>query len=73
MKKIMLALLVGACCYAAEPKRFLVFGGKTGWIGQKIVAILQQQGNLPFCAESRLEDRAAIEKEIAGNCRYSIL
>lgn len=42
----------------------LVFGGKTGWIGQKIVTILNDLGYNGICAESRLENRESIIKEI---------
>lgn len=44
---------------------FLVFGGKTGWIGQKLIDILKAQGYNAIAAESRLENREAIEQEIA--------
>lgn len=47
-----------------NPKIFLVFGGKTGWIGQKLVALLQEKKQLVFCAQSRLENREAVAKEI---------
>lgn len=47
-----------------EQKVFLVFGGKTGWIGKKIVELLQQQGDLVFAADSRLENREEVEEEI---------
>lgn len=43
---------------------FLVFGGKTGWIGQKVVALLQEQNHTVFAAESRLENREEIQNEI---------
>lgn len=43
---------------------FLVFGGQKGWIGQQIVAMLKEQGKNVRAAEARLEDRAAIIKEI---------
>lgn len=45
---------------------FLVFGGKTGWIGQKIVAILEQDGHVVHCSQSRLENRESIEQEIVA-------
>lgn len=48
----------------AESKKFLVFGGKTGWIGQKIMYLLKEQGHEAVAAESRLEEREAIECEI---------
>jgi dTDP-4-dehydrorhamnose reductase len=43
---------------------FLVFGGKTGWIGQKIVALLRQEQHQVFEAKSRLEQREAVTQEI---------
>jgi len=43
---------------------FLVFGGEKGWIGQQIVALLKEQGKDVRAAKARLEDRAAVEKEI---------
>ncbi len=43
---------------------FLVFGGKTGWIGQKLVHLLEEQNQTVFCAESRLENREELVREI---------
>jgi len=43
---------------------FLVFGGKTGWIGQQLVALLEKQNHIVVAAESRLEDRKQLEEEI---------
>lgn len=43
---------------------FLVYGGKTGWIGQKIVKLLKDQNYQVICANSRLENREDIEREI---------
>ncbi|GBG29243.1 Trifunctional UDP-glucose 4,6-dehydratase/UDP-4-keto-6-deoxy-D-glucose 3,5-epimerase/UDP-4-keto-L-rhamnose-reductase RHM1 [Hondaea fermentalgiana] len=47
--------------------RFLVFGGKTGWLGQSLVKIIADQA--PACkvivAQSRMEDRAQVKKELA--------
>jgi|ERR1700733_237721 len=45
-------------------KTILVFGGKTGWIGQKIVKVIKELGHNPICAESRLENRESIINEI---------
>lgn len=62
MKKIIfLSLLL---CITMHAKTVLVFGGKTGWIGQKVVKILQELGHTPICAQSRLENREAIMAEI---------
>lgn len=43
---------------------YLVFGGSTGWIGQKMVQLLKEQGKEVYAAKSRLEDRNHIEKEL---------
>jgi 3,5-epimerase/4-reductase len=48
-----------------EPgKTFLVFGGATGWIGQKVVHCIKDAGHNPVCAESRLENREDLIREI---------
>jgi len=44
---------------------FLVFGGEKGWIGQKIVAILKEQGKEVHVAAARIENRTDVEKDIA--------
>lgn len=49
---------------AEDPQVFLVYGGKTGWIGQKIVALLKSQDQIVVAAESRLENREEVEREI---------
>lgn len=49
---------------SANSKTFLVFGGKTGWIGQQLVTLLEQQGHTPICATSRLENRERVIAEI---------
>lgn len=76
-KKFLLSLLIvlnfaglSAQIDLARPERnskvFLVFGGKSGWIGQKIIQLLQEQNYTVYAAESRLENRSEIEKEIAS-------
>ena len=47
-----------------QAKTFLVFGGKTGWFGQKMVIVLKNLGHNAVSAESRLENREQIIKEI---------
>jgi dTDP-4-dehydrorhamnose reductase len=42
---------------------YLVFG-KTGWIGGKLIEMLKEEGKTVFAAESRIEDRAAVEEEL---------
>ncbi|MBM3197103.1 MAG: NAD-dependent epimerase/dehydratase family protein [Chlamydiae bacterium] len=44
--------------------RFLVFGGKTGWIGKMVIETLEKEGIYYDAAESRLEEREHILKEI---------
>jgi len=43
---------------------FIVYGGAKGWIGQKIIALLQAQGKKVVVPNTRIEDRVAIEKDI---------
>ena len=57
-------LIVSSFTNILEAKVFLVFGGKTGWIGQNIVSILTELGHETKCAQSRLENRESIEAEI---------
>ncbi len=45
-------------------KNFLVFGGRTGYLGQKIVQILQSMGHSAIGAQSRLENRQDLMSEI---------
>jgi 3,5-epimerase/4-reductase len=46
-------------------KIFLIYGGKTGWIGQQLVAQINHSGYLAVAGEARLENREAVEREIA--------
>ncbi len=57
-------LLLPLLLSAENPKVFLVYGGDTGWIGQKIVHLLQDQHHSVFCGESRLENREALAQEL---------
>lgn len=43
---------------------YLVFGGKTGWIGQKMVELLRANGKTVAVAESRLEMVEQVAAEI---------
>lgn len=43
---------------------FLVFGGETGWIGQKLVTLLKSQGKEVHIAKARLENRTDVERDI---------
>ena len=43
--------------------RFLVFGPR-GWIGEQLIAMLSQDGKEVKAAQSRLEDRESVQREI---------
>ncbi len=62
MKRMIWIIALMANIIQAET--ILVFGGKTGWIGQKVVKIIEKLGHIVVCAQSRLEDRTAIALEI---------
>ena len=68
LRTISLKYLITACLIFTgshiDAKTFLVFGGKQGWIGQQMIALLTEQGHTAVAAESRLEDRVLVEKEI---------
>lgn len=59
-------LLTGLLSTNVDASTFLVFGGKTGWIGQKIVSLLQNEGHTVYSANSRLENRLDVETEIVN-------
>lgn len=44
--------------------RYLVIGGKTGWIGKKIITTLLEQGHTAIPTQARLEDRSALIEAI---------
>jgi 3,5-epimerase/4-reductase len=48
----------------AKQGTWLVFGGKTGWIGQQLVELLKAEGRDVVAANSRLEDRAGVAAEL---------
>lgn len=64
MKKLSLLLIITTYALQATPSTVLVFGGKTGWMGKHIVALLQERDCNVVCASSRLENRESIIKEI---------
>jgi len=45
-------------------ERVLVFGGRTGWIGALMVKLAEKDGAQVFAAESRMQNREAVEKEL---------
>lgn len=73
MKKLFLIALCTLSINATDPKTILVFGGKNGWIGKRIVTLLSELGHNPICAESRLENRQDICDEIAKTKPHSII
>lgn len=64
MKKILFVFILFCCGAAAHASTVLIFGGKSGWIGQKIVRIVHELGHNPVCAQSRLENREDVVREI---------
>jgi len=44
--------------------KFMVIGGKTGWIGQQLVALLNEQGIETACCNSRMENRETLAAEL---------
>jgi len=65
MKYILLLLVCVVSSLQADQKVFLVYGGKTGWIGQKLVALLTEQEQIVHTGTARLENRESLEREIA--------
>lgn len=63
MKRIIVFCLF-SLSMQVDAKTVLVFGGKTGWIGQKIARLFEDAGHQVICAQSRLEDRQALIAEI---------
>ncbi len=64
MNKSHVFLLCFVIFFEIGAKKILIFGGKTGWIGQKIIDVFTNAGYETHCAHSRLENRSAIEDEI---------
>lgn len=71
MKKFLLTALVLSNIngyvglkYDGPKKTVLVFGGKTGWFGQIMIRVLQDLGHNAVAAESRVENRESIVKEL---------
>uniref|UniRef100_A0A7R9WWB4 RmlD-like substrate binding domain-containing protein n=2 Tax=Craspedostauros australis TaxID=1486917 RepID=A0A7R9WWB4_9STRA len=50
---------------ATEMKKVLIFGGKTGWIGQMMGELVKKEENIElFIAESRIQNRESVAKEL---------
>lgn len=58
--------LTSSCLPAAITHRthqvYLLYGGKTGWLGGKLHKLLQDQGKKVYLAEARLENRESVIK-----------
>lgn len=63
-KKVIQFIVLVLASGQMHAARYLIFGGKRGWIGQKLVQTIEQQGDEVFCARSRLENRESLEAEI---------
>jgi uncharacterized protein YbjT (DUF2867 family) len=48
--------------YSFFAQKYLVFGGKTGWIGIQLVELLKAQGKDVTAAASRIENLSAISE-----------
>jgi nucleoside-diphosphate-sugar epimerase len=48
--------------YSVFLQKYLVFGGKTGWIGGQLVEMLEKAGKAVVSATSRLENLGDIQK-----------
>lgn len=64
MKKNIIIFFLLLSNIQINAETILIFGGKTGWIGKKIVEQLNTMGHKTICANSRLEDREGIINEI---------
>lgn len=60
-KKFVVFLLFFSLCSA---EKVLIFGGKTGWIGQNLMELFAKEGYVAIAASSRLENREDVRKEI---------
>ncbi len=58
------------CCISlltpvrARRQSWLVYGGKTGWVGGLLMDMLKARGEVAVAAEARLENREAIERYV---------
>lgn len=48
----------------SQKQTYLVFGGTTGWIGQKLVDLLKKDNKIVHTAKSRLENREQLKQEL---------
>jgi hypothetical protein len=45
----------------AKASTWLIYGGRTGWVGGLVIDLLRAQGDIAIAAEARLEAREAVE------------
>lgn len=64
MKSFFLLWLLAFTTLIINAQTFLIFGGRTGWIGQQLITLLSQQGHTALRAISRLENREALINEL---------
>lgn len=64
IKKIIFTSVLSLSAFIFPKPKFMIFGGKTGWIGQKIVKLLKDQNYDVYLANSRLENRGDLESEL---------
>ena len=50
--RIVVILALSVIVAQSTAKTFLVFGGETGWLGQKVVHLLQNEGHRVCAAKS---------------------
>merc|ERR1712194_378031 len=53
---------MGKSCVAMT--KFMVIGGKTGWIGQQLVQMLSDQDIEAVCCNTRMENRESLSAEL---------
>lgn len=63
-KKLFFISLIVCTISSLHAQKVLIFGGTSGWIGQKLVSEIRSQGHEVICAQSRLENRQDIIAEI---------
>lgn len=65
MKYLLILLFISSCSNIfSQEQVYLIFGGKTGWIGQKLVKLLKKDNKIVCVAKSRLENREQLEQEL---------
>jgi len=50
--------------------KYLVYGGKTGWLGQQLVALLKAEGTPVIAGDARIENREDVARYSVGWCKW---